>query len=53
MIPGWSAFCDLTLALYPVVFFWNVRLDLRVKSGLCLLMGLGVMYVFQQQENLS
>ncbi|KAJ5949796.1 hypothetical protein N7454_001380 [Penicillium verhagenii] len=34
--------CDLVLALYPVVFFWNVRLNRRVKIGLCVLMGLGV-----------
>ncbi|KAJ5151591.1 hypothetical protein N7492_009886 [Penicillium capsulatum] len=39
---SWSALCDLILALYPVVFFWNVRLKLRVKFGLCFLMGLGV-----------
>lgn len=39
---SWSAFCDLILALYPVVFFWNVRLNVRVKVGLCVLMGLGV-----------
>jgi hypothetical protein len=32
------------LALYPIVFFWKVRLDMRVKIGLCFLMGLGVMY---------
>lgn len=41
---GWSAFCDLILALYPVVFFWKVQLNFRVKVGLCILMGLGVMY---------
>ncbi|KAJ5633418.1 hypothetical protein N7490_009757 [Penicillium lividum] len=39
---GYSALCDLTLALYPVLFFWNVRLNRRVKIGLCVLMGLGV-----------
>ncbi|KAJ5101265.1 hypothetical protein NUU61_003487 [Penicillium alfredii] len=39
---SWSALCDLILALYPVVFFWNVRLNIRVKVGLCVLMGLGV-----------
>ncbi|OOQ84700.1 hypothetical protein PEBR_29028 [Penicillium brasilianum] len=39
---SWSALCDLILALYPVLFFWNVRLNLRVKIGLCVLMGLGV-----------
>lgn len=38
---SWSAFCDLILALYPVVFFWKVRLNTRVKVGLCVLMGLG------------
>ncbi|KAJ5771596.1 hypothetical protein N7520_002125 [Penicillium odoratum] len=39
---SFSALCDLTLALYPVLFFWNVRLNQRVKIGLCVLMGLGV-----------
>lgn len=39
---SWSAFCDLILALYPVVFFWRVRLNMRVKVGLCILMGLGI-----------
>lgn len=39
---SWSALCDLVLALYPVIFFWNVRLTTRIKVGLCLLMGLGV-----------
>lgn len=40
---GWSAFCDLVLALYPVAFFWKVQLKLSVKAGLCCLMGLGIM----------
>ncbi|KAJ5640219.1 uncharacterized protein N7484_008081 [Penicillium longicatenatum] len=39
---SYSALCDLILALYPVMFFWNVRLNPRVKIGLCCLMGLGV-----------
>ncbi|KAJ5931120.1 hypothetical protein N7466_006613 [Penicillium verhagenii] len=39
---SYSSLCDLVLALYPVVFFWNVRLNRRVKIGLCVLMGLGV-----------
>ncbi|KNG88921.1 hypothetical protein ANOM_002591, partial [Aspergillus nomiae NRRL 13137] len=39
---SWSALCDLILALYPVSFFWNVQLRLPVKTGLCILMGLGV-----------
>ncbi|KAJ5289221.1 hypothetical protein N7478_002251 [Penicillium angulare] len=39
---SYSAVCDMVLALYPVMFFWNVRLNRRVKIGLCVLMGLGV-----------
>lgn len=39
---SWSAMCDLILALYPVVFFWKVRLNMRVRFGLCILMGLGI-----------
>lgn len=42
-LPGWSALCDLILAGYPVLFLWKVRLDMRVKIGICGLMGLGVM----------
>jgi hypothetical protein len=39
---SWSAVCDLVLALYPIILFWKVRLSVRVKVGLCVLMGLGV-----------
>ncbi|KAJ5152604.1 uncharacterized protein N7482_009082 [Penicillium canariense] len=31
--------------LYPVVFFWNVRINIRVKIGLCVLMGLGIIAI--------
>lgn len=40
---AWSAFCDLTLALYPAVLFWNVHTLSRLKRlGISLLFGLGV-----------
>ncbi|KAJ5767788.1 hypothetical protein N7533_000371 [Penicillium manginii] len=39
---SWSALCDLLLALYPIVFLWTVKLEMRVKIGLCVLMGVGV-----------
>ncbi|KAJ5618513.1 hypothetical protein N7528_006624 [Penicillium herquei] len=39
---SFSALCDLVLALYPITFFWHVQLDRKVKIGLCILMGLGV-----------
>jgi len=47
-VPGWSASCDLALALYPIVFLWPVKLRMRVKIGLCVLMGLGVMFVIDR-----
>ena len=40
-----SIFCDLTLALLPIVFLWNAQIRLRVKVGICVIMGMGVMYV--------
>jgi hypothetical protein len=39
---GWSAFVDLTLAVYPAFFLYKIRLQPIVKFGLCLLMSLGV-----------
>ncbi|KAK5807482.1 hypothetical protein VI817_001740 [Penicillium citrinum] len=50
---SWSAFCDLALALYPIVFLWSVKLRMRVKIGLCVLMGLGVMFVINSPYSLS
>lgn len=52
-VPGWSAFCDLALALYPIVFLWSVKFRMRVKIGLCVLMGLGVMFVINSPYSLS
>ncbi|OJJ42457.1 hypothetical protein ASPZODRAFT_76793 [Penicilliopsis zonata CBS 506.65] len=39
---SWSAFVDLALAVYPVIFFYHVQLQRMVKVALCVLMGLGV-----------
>lgn len=45
-LSAWSAFCDLSLALYPAFLFWNVQVfSLWRKLGISVLFGLGVMYV--------
>lgn len=36
-----SVLCDWILATMPIVFMWNIRMRIRVKVGICLLMGLG------------
>ena len=38
---GVSAFCDWILNILPMAFLWNVQMRLRVKIGICLLIGLG------------
>jgi hypothetical protein len=32
----------LVLALYPITFIWNLQVNLRIKIGLAVIMGLGV-----------
>ena len=39
---AWSAVSDISLALYPIAIVWNLHMHLRMKIGLCLLMGFGV-----------
>jgi len=39
-----SIISDFMLALFPIVLLWKVRISLRTKAGLCILMGLGLMY---------
>ena len=36
-----SALCDWILASLPIVFMWNIQMRVRIKVGICLLMGLG------------
>ena len=36
-----SVLCDWTLATLPIVFMWNIQMRLRLKFGICALMGLG------------
>lgn len=43
--PAWSAFCDLCLALYPTTILWKLQMAFRLKLGLCILMGVGLMFV--------
>ena len=39
---SWCAATDLILALYPITIFWNLQMRLRIKIGICVLLGLGV-----------
>ena len=41
---GWNAFIDFTLALLPISIVWNLKLKANKKIGLCVLLGLGVLY---------
>ena len=38
-----SIISDILLALFPIVILWKVQIALRVKAGLCILMGVGLM----------
>jgi hypothetical protein len=39
---AFSSFSDLVLALYPLTFIWNLQVNLRVRFGLAIIMGLGI-----------
>ncbi|KAK0624997.1 hypothetical protein B0T17DRAFT_466531, partial [Bombardia bombarda] len=39
---AFSALSDLILALFPILIIKNLKLDLKVKIGLCAVMGLGI-----------
>ena len=39
-----SIISDVMLAIFPIVLLWRVQIALRIKVGLCALMGLGLMY---------
>ena len=41
---AWAALSDILLAVYPVVFFWSLKISNKIKIGLCLLMAGGLMY---------
>lgn len=36
-----AVFCDWALASLPIVFMWNLQMSLRLKAGVCVLMGMG------------
>ena len=38
-----SIISDFMLALFPIVLLWKVQIAVRVKAGLCILMGVGLM----------
>ena len=40
-----SLISDFTFSCYPILILWRVQLKPKTKIGLCILMGLGVMYV--------
>lgn len=44
MIAANSA-CDLFLAVFPTLIFWNLNLKMRIKISLIILLSLGILYV--------
>ncbi|KAL9062887.1 MAG: hypothetical protein Q9161_009711 [Pseudevernia consocians] len=36
-----STLCDWTLATLPIVFLWSLQMRIKVKIGICVLMGMG------------
>ena len=44
-LQGYWALEDLVLAILPVTFLWNLRMSVRKKMALCVLLGLGVLWV--------
>lgn len=36
-----SVFCDWALASLPIVFMWNLQMSIKLKVGICVLMGMG------------
>ena len=37
----WNVLSDFTLAFYPILLFYHLQMDRRIKWGVCFLMGLG------------
>ena len=48
LLTAYSAFCDLSLAIFPISVFWNLKLKVQKKIGICTVMGLGVMYIYSK-----
>ena len=42
---AYSAFYDLSLAIFPITIFWDLQLGWKKKVGICCVMGLGVLLV--------
>jgi hypothetical protein len=42
---GFGAFLDIAMALYPLLIFWNLKMQLHVKIGLIALFSFGIVYV--------
>lgn len=38
-----NALADLILAFLPTVVMWDVQMNIRIKAGICTLMGMGVL----------
>ena len=41
---AYGTFLDFALALLPITIVYNLKLNLRKRIGLCILLGLGVLY---------
>jgi hypothetical protein len=48
-----SIISDFMLALFPIVLLWKVQIAVRTKAGLCVLMGLGLVYVLHTSNPCS
>ena len=42
---AYAIFSDLTCSLLPAVVLWKIKIDIRLKIGVCCLMSLGLMYI--------
>ncbi len=42
---GWNALIDVSLAFIPITIVGGLKLDVRKRIELCILMGLGILYV--------
>lgn len=42
MNKAWNAATDVVLALYPIGIVYKLRMPMKLKFGLCILMGIGI-----------
>lgn len=47
---GVNVIADFTLALLPITFVWNAKMELKTKISVVGVLGLGLLYVFVQNH---